>query len=60
MRLQRQNAILSLKVDKSPGLNMLPVECFKKYIDILPPVLTGVYTEAFRLGTLLDTFNEAS
>lgn len=44
---------------KSLGLDRLPVEYYKKYINILPPVLTVVYTESSTLGTLLDTFNDA-
>ena len=52
-------AIASLKNGKSPGLDGLPVEYYKKYVDILAPILTSVYKESFDLGQLPDTFNEA-
>lgn len=48
-----------MKAGKPPGLNGIFVEYYKKYIDILVPVLTVVYQEAFKNGSLPDTFNEA-
>lgn len=34
--------ILSMKTGKSPGLDGFPVEYYKKYIDILAPILHKV------------------
>ena len=54
-----RNAIAAMKVGKSPGHDGFPIEYFKKFIDILAPILTKVYLEAFKLGTLPCSFNEA-
>ncbi len=54
-----RDAILSLKVGKSPGLDGFPVEYYKRFIYTLAPILTNVYTEAFSSGKLPDTFSEA-
>ena len=45
-----------MKAGKSPGLDGLAVEYYKKYIDILVPVLTMVYQETFKNGSLPDSF----
>ena len=49
---------ISLK-KKSPGLDGLPVEYYREYIDLLAPILTKVYKESFDMGQLQDTFNKA-
>ncbi len=48
-----------MKSGKSPGLDGFPVEYYKQHIDILAPKLQEIYNEAFKLGTLPPTFNEA-
>lgn len=48
-----------MKTGKSLGLDGLPAEYCKKYVDLLAPVLTKVYRESFDMGKLPDTFNEA-
>lgn len=35
------------------------IQYFKKFIDILAPILTKIYLEAFQLGTLPCSFNKA-
>lgn len=52
-------AISSMKNGKSPGLDGFPIEYYKKYIDILTPVLHKVYIEALEIGSLPCTFNDA-
>lgn len=54
-----RDAILSRKNGKSPGLDGFPIEYYKKYIDILAPVLHKVYLEALEIGSLPGTFNDA-
>lgn len=54
-----RTAISGMKSGKSPGLDGFPVEYYKQYIDILAPLLQEVYNEAFKLGSLPSTFNEA-
>ncbi len=54
-----RDAVLPLKVGKSPGLDGFPVEYYKRFINTLAPILTNVYTEAFSSGKLPDTFSEA-
>lgn len=48
-----------MKTGKSPGLDDFPVEYYKKYNDILSPILCEVYLEAFETGCLPSTFNNA-
>lgn len=52
-------AFSSMKNGKSPGLDGFPIEYYKKYIDILAPVLHKVYLEALEIGSLPGTFNDA-
>lgn len=52
-------AISSMKNGKSPGLDGFPIEYYKKFIDILAPVLHKVYLEALEIGSLPGTFNDA-
>ncbi len=52
-------AITSMKPGKSPGADGLPSEFYKNYVDILAPILTEVYTEAFEAEVLPSTFMEA-
>lgn len=40
-------------------MDSFPVEYYKKYIDILSPILLAVYMEACEAGTLPDVFNDA-
>lgn len=47
-----RKAILSMAVGKSPDLDGIPLEVYKKYIDIIAPVLAGVFTQALELGEL--------
>ncbi len=54
-----RNAIRSVKSGKSPGTDGFPVEYYKEYIDIIAPVLTNVYEEAFQTGSLLPSLNDA-
>lgn len=51
--------ILSMKTGRSPGLDGFPIEYYKKYLDILAPILHDVYLEAFEEGSLPSTFNDA-
>lgn len=51
--------ISSMKSGKSPGLDGFPVEYYKKYIDILAPILHKVYMEAFERSSIPGTFNDA-
>ena len=53
-----RDAIVSLKTGKSPGQDELPVEYYRKHIDLLAPILTKVYKESFDKGQLPDTYNE--
>lgn len=52
-------AIMSMKTAKSPGLDGFPVEYYRKYIDIVAPILREVYREALALEQLPPTFNDA-
>jgi len=52
-------AITSLKSGKSPGMDGFPAEYYKKYADIVAPILTDVYIEAFEVEVLPSTFMEA-
>lgn len=54
-----RTAVSGMKSGKSPGLDGLPVEYYKQYIDTLAPILLEICNEAFTLGTLPPTFNEA-
>ena len=54
-----RNAITLMKNGKSPGLDGFPIEYYKAFTDVLAPILTKVYSEAFKLGTLPCTFYEA-
>ena len=47
-----------MKTGKSTGLDGFPVEYYKKYIDILVPILHKMYKEAFEKGSLPGTFND--
>ena len=51
--------IQSMKNGKSPGLDSFPIEYYKKYVNILAPILHKVYLEAFERGSLPSTFDEA-
>ncbi|KAF7653626.1 hypothetical protein LDENG_00080770 [Lucifuga dentata] len=48
-----------MKMGKSPGMDGFPIEYYKKFLDILVPILMKVYLEAFNLESLPNTFNEA-
>lgn len=52
--------ITETDIRKAPGMDWFPVEYYKQYIDILAPILKGVYNEALTLGSLPLTFYEAS
>lgn len=52
-------AIMSMKTAKSPGLDGFPVEYYRKYTDIVAPILKEVYREALALEQLPPTFNDA-
>lgn len=54
-----RKAIQSMKTGKSPGTDGFPVEYYKQYMDILIPVLTKVFEEAFQAGFLPPSLNEA-
>ena len=54
-----RTSILSMKNGKSPGLDGFPIEYYKKFIDILAPILHEVYLEAFEVGSLPTTLNDA-
>ena len=54
-----KNAIRSMKTGKSAGNDGFPVEYYKEYIDIIAPILTKVFDEAFQTGSLPPTLNEA-
>lgn len=51
--------ILSMETGRSPGLDGFLVEYYKKFVDILAPILPKVYLESFEKGTLPSTFNDA-
>ena len=52
-------AILTMKSQRSPGLDGFCAEYYKVNIDLLAPILTKVYTEALEVGLLPPTFNDA-
>lgn len=54
-----RKAISSMKNEKSPGYDGLPVEYYKAFADIVVPVLQRVYQEMFDKGRVAPTFNEA-
>lgn len=54
-----RKAVSLMKTGKSPGYDGPSAEYYKEYIDILAPVLQKVYQEAFELGQIPPTFNEA-
>lgn len=54
-----KTAILSMNTGKSPGSDGFPVEYYKEYIDIITPILTMVFEEAFQSGLLPPSLNEA-
>lgn len=54
-----KTAILSMNTGKSPGSDGFPVEYYKEYIDIITPILTMVFEEAFQSGSLPPSLNEA-
>lgn len=53
-----RKAILSLKDDKSLGVDGLPVEFYKTFLDWVCEDLLLVYKEAFEKGTLGNKINE--
>lgn len=53
-----KTAILSMNTGKSPGPDGFHVEYYKEYINIITPILTIVFEEAFRSGSLPPSFNE--
>lgn len=53
-----KTAILSMSAGKSPGPDGFPVEYYKAFINIITPILTMVFEEAFQSGSLPPTFNE--
>lgn len=50
-------AIAAMKMGKSPGVDGFPIEYYKKFLDMLAPILTTVHLEVFIQS--LCTFNEA-
>lgn len=54
-----RKAISMLKEGRSPGLDGLPAEYYKKFIDILAPELIEVLSESFKNKQLPQTFKEA-
>lgn len=54
-----KTAIMAMKSGRSPGVDGLLAEFYKKYIDVICPVLTKVLQETFECGSMPDSFNEA-
>lgn len=54
-----RNAIRSMKSGNSPGTDGFPAKYYKEFIDIIAPVLTNVYEEAFQTGSLPSSLNDA-
>lgn len=48
-----------MKTGKSPGIDGFTAEYYQKFTDILASFLTKVFQEAFRCGTLPESFNQA-
>ncbi|KAK1875190.1 GTPase IMAP family member 5 [Dissostichus eleginoides] len=49
---------MCMKTGRSPGVDGFPAEYYKKYVDILSPILTEVFQEAFQYGSLPESLNE--
>lgn len=47
----------SLHEKLSPGIDGFPVEYYKRYVDILAPILLKVYKEVFETSSVPDSFN---
>ncbi|PIO34258.1 hypothetical protein AB205_0088040, partial [Aquarana catesbeiana] len=54
-----QHAVRLLASGKSASPDGIPLEIYKRYIGILAPVLTRMYTEAFKRESLPDSMYEA-
>uniref|UniRef100_A0A9J8CLD1 Reverse transcriptase domain-containing protein n=1 Tax=Cyprinus carpio carpio TaxID=630221 RepID=A0A9J8CLD1_CYPCA len=57
--LEVRKAVSVMRNGKSAGLDGLPVEYYKQYIDLLASTLTEVYNEAYASGSLPSSFNDA-
>lgn len=54
-----RKAIMQMQFGKAPGLDGLPAEFFKTYIDLLAPILKEIYEESLEAGTLPPSMREA-
>ncbi|XP_072337806.1 uncharacterized protein [Scyliorhinus torazame] len=50
----------SMQAGKAPGPDGFPVEFYRKYVDLLAPLLVGTFNEAREGGTLPSTMSEAT
>ncbi len=49
-----------MQSSKAPGPDGFPIEFYKKFADLLGPLLVAVYNESFNTGTLPLTLTQAS
>lgn len=52
-------AIRSMPSNKSPGLDGLPADFYRAFVDIISPILLEVYSDAFTAGTLPQSMHTA-
>lgn len=57
--LEVRKDIFIMHNGKSAGIDGFPVEYYKQSIDLLAPILTEVYNEAYATGSLPPSFNDA-
>ena len=55
-----REAIGLLATGKFPGPDGLPLEVYSRYVDLIAPILTKVYREAFARGELPHSMYEAT
>lgn len=53
-------AVVAMQSGKAPGPDGFPIEFYKKFSDLLNPLLVAVYKEAFERGSLPLTLTQAS
>ncbi|KAJ1083280.1 hypothetical protein NDU88_003439 [Pleurodeles waltl] len=57
--LEEVKDAITQSAGKAPGTDGLPMEFYKKYSNILAPLLVELYAEAFQRGSLPDSKREA-
>lgn len=54
-----REAIMKMQSGKAPGLDGIPIDFYKHYIDIMAPVLKEIFEDSLEMGVLPPSMREA-